>query len=287
MRDLVKESIKKLDALYTGEERLIKGLSTGFRLLDNAISGLQKGHLTVVVGGPSMGKTAFVLSIAQQVACQQEIPVLFFSMRKSKEEIIRRMLTSKARVDFHKISSGFFSPSDWPKLTAAASVLSELRFYVDDRLLSIEEIEETIKYYVSEMGVGLVVIDALQEIEGGFYGPKYERRINMERFCNIIKKVAVEEDIPILLTYWAPTYFDEHHQQTPPLYVFKKEEGNLPCHADEIVMLYREEYYEPSEDNNGITTIRIIKPEAKLINVTALFHKEFLLFEDMPKGGVL
>ncbi|MBF0523362.1 MAG: DnaB-like helicase C-terminal domain-containing protein [Candidatus Omnitrophica bacterium] len=257
--------------------------------LDHWISGLQRGHLTVLVGRPSMGKTSFVLSVAKNVVNHQKIPVLYFSIRESKEKIALRLVCSQSRVNAHNIKSGFLSPTDWPKLTAAAGVLADAPLYVDDSLLSIEQIEKTIKYYVSHKKVGLVIIDALQEIEGGFFAETRERRRKTEDFCRIIKRTAVQQDIPILLTYWAPRSFEDDYRKVPALYNFSKEDGNLPCYADEILMLYREEYYFPTDSNSGATDIRVIKSETESVTINIHFIRECCLFEDWEitrTGGV-
>ncbi|MBF0479750.1 MAG: DnaB-like helicase C-terminal domain-containing protein [Candidatus Omnitrophica bacterium] len=288
MKDLITGAMESIEEKQS-KKRYIRGIPTGFQSLDYFISGLQKGHFIVVAGRPSMGKTSFVLSLAKHVAIYQNVPVLFFSLDSSKEDIALRLLVSQARVDMQKARTGFVSSSNIPKLTAAAGVLSDAKLYVEERPRLISQIEEKIAFYISKKKIGLVIIDSLQEIEGVGYEQTKERRRKVEGFCRKLKNIALKHQIPIVSTFWASRAFEVDHKKIPHLNNFSKEEGDLSSYADEILMLYREEYYFPTDLNKGVTNIRIIKNEFMNCGIanTHFFKEEGCFFEDAeaPRTG--
>ncbi|MDP3804220.1 MAG: replicative DNA helicase, partial [Candidatus Omnitrophota bacterium] len=131
LREVIKNSIEAIDNLYQRKEN-ITGIATGFRDLDMRTAGLQKSDLIVIAGRPSMGKSALVSCMTEHIGVVEKIPVAFFSLEMSKEQLVQRMLCSNARVDAHKVRTGFLSQADWPKLVSAAGKLSEAPIYIDD-----------------------------------------------------------------------------------------------------------------------------------------------------------
>ncbi|MDP8212275.1 MAG: replicative DNA helicase, partial [Candidatus Zapsychrus exili] len=162
IRDLIKDSIENLDRLYQRKEH-VTGVPTGFTKLDSMTSGLQKADLIILAGRPSMGKSSLAVSIAENIGIESKIPVGIFSLEMSKEQLVQRMLCSQARVDAHKVRSGFLSPSDWPKLTAAAGKLSESKIFIDDTpAISALELRAKARRLKANYGVQMIVLDYLQ-----------------------------------------------------------------------------------------------------------------------------
>src|SRR3989338_357320 len=166
IKELVKRTIEVIDTLYQRKE-LITGLATHFIDFNRYTSGLQPSDLIIVAGRPSMGKSAFASAIAEHVAIETKKPVAFFSLEMSKEQLVQRMLCSQARVDAHKVRSGFLAASDWPKLTAAAGKLSSSYIYIDDSpAISPLELRAKARRLKSHHDIQLLVLDYLQLMRG-------------------------------------------------------------------------------------------------------------------------
>ena len=131
LREVIKNSIETIDNLYQRKES-ITGIGTGYRDFDIRTAGLQPSDLIIIAGRPSMGKSAFATCIAEHAAVIDKVPVAFFSLEMSKEQLVQMMLCSHARVDAHKVRTGFLSQADWPRLVSAAGKLSEAPIYIDD-----------------------------------------------------------------------------------------------------------------------------------------------------------
>nr|HPM41838.1 replicative DNA helicase [bacterium] len=159
VREIVKDSFKAIEQLYERRE-LITGVPTGYHDLDRLTCGLQRSDLIVVAGRPSMGKTAFALNIAEHAAVEGGVVCAIFSLEMSQEQLMRRMLCSRAEVDAGKLRGGFLSESDWPRLTRAAGLLSEAPIFIDDSpALNVLEVRAKARRLQREHDLGLVVID--------------------------------------------------------------------------------------------------------------------------------
>jgi replicative DNA helicase len=166
IKNILKESFKTIEKLYESRE-IVTGVPTGFEEIDKLTSGFQPSDLIIVAGRPSMGKTAFCLNIAQYVAIEKHRPVAIFSLEMSKEQVVLRMLCSEARVDAHKVRSGYLGESDWPKLTRAAGTLSEAPIYIDDTAaIAVLEMRAKARRLMAECDLGLIIVDYLQLMRG-------------------------------------------------------------------------------------------------------------------------
>jgi len=178
IKDLVKDGIETLDRLYQRKEH-ITGIPTGFTKLDNMTSGLQKSDLIIIAGRPSMGKSALAISIAESVGIEHKSGVALFSLEMSKEQLVQRMLCSRARVDAHKVRSGFLSPSDWPKLTAAAGKLSESKIFIDDTpAISALELRAKARRLKANNEIDLIILDYLQLMRGNAKSDSRQQEIS-------------------------------------------------------------------------------------------------------------
>ncbi|HYA03713.1 MAG TPA: replicative DNA helicase, partial [Syntrophobacteria bacterium] len=178
VKDVIKQNIKILEKLQERQE-VYTGIPTGFDELDRMTSGLQAADLVVIAGRPSMGKTAFALNIARNAAVEHEVAVGIFSLEMSKEQLGMRMLCSEARVDSHKMRTGFFTPRDWPLLLRAAGTISEAPIFIDDSpALSALELRAKARRLKRDQKLGLVIVDYLQLMRGPQGAERREQEIS-------------------------------------------------------------------------------------------------------------
>ncbi len=196
IKELVKSTIEKIDTLYQRKEH-VTGLETGFAEFDRMTSGLQPSDLVIIAGRPSMGKSALASSILEHVGIQLKKPVAFFSLEMSKEQLVQRMICSQARVDAHKVRSGYLAPSDWPKLTSAAGRLSSSSIFIDDTpAISALELRAKARRLKSHQDIQMIVLDYLQLMRGNTKTDNRQQEIS--EISRSIKALARELSIPII-----------------------------------------------------------------------------------------
>jgi replicative DNA helicase len=279
IKDLVKESIETLDNLYQRKEH-VTGIATGFEKLDHMTSGFQKSDLIIVAGRPSMGKSALAVSIGEYASLEHNIGVAFFSLEMSKEQLVQRMLCSLARVDAHKLRSGFLSPSDWPKLTAAAGKLSESRIFIDDTpSISVLELRAKARRLKANNDVQLIVLDYLQLMRSTTKSDSRQQEIS--EISRSLKALSRELDLPIIAMSQLSRAVESRQDKKPQLSDLR-ESGAIEQDADLVILLMREEYYEPTEENRGIADLIIAKQRNGPVGTIKLsFIKEYMRFENL------
>ncbi len=282
IKDLVKEGIEKLDRLYQRKEH-ITGIATGFTKLDSMTSGLQESDLIIVAGRPSMGKSALAVSIAQKVGIEQKQGVAIFSLEMSKEQLVQRMLCSQARVDAHKVRSGFLAPSDWPKLTAAAGKLSESKILIDDTpAISALELRAKARRLKANNQVDLIVLDYLQLMRGSTKADSRQQEIS--EISRSLKALARELKVPIIALSQLSRAVESRQDHRPQLSDLR-ESGAIEQDADLVVLLMREEYYNQTEENRGLADVIIAKQRNGPVGTVKLaFIKEYMRFENLVHG---
>jgi len=279
IKDLVRQGIEKLDLLYKRKEH-ITGLATGFKEFDKMTSGLQNSDLIILAGRPSMGKSGLAVSIAENAAVENKKAVAIFSLEMSKEQLVQRMLCSQARVDAHKVRSGFLSPSDWPKLTAAAGKLSESRIIIDDTpAISALELRAKARRLKTNFDIDLIVLDYLQLMRGNVKSDNRQQEIS--EISRSIKALARELNVPIIALSQLSRAVESRQDHRPQLSDLR-ESGAIEQDADVVVLLIREEYYEPTEENKGIADLIIAKQRNGPVGTIKLsFIKEYVRFENL------
>ncbi len=279
IKELVKNTIEKIDSLYQRKEH-ITGLATGFADFDRMTSGLQDADLIIVAGRPSMGKSAFAASIIEHVGIQLKKAVAFFSLEMSKEQLVQRMLCSQARVDAHKVRSGYLSPSDWPKLTSAAGKLSSSAIYIDDTpAISALELRAKARRLKAHQDVQLIVLDYLQLMRGSSRAESRQQEIS--EISRFIKALARELSIPIIALSQLSRAVESRQDHRPQLSDLR-ESGAIEQDADVVVLLMREEYYNPTEENKGVAEVIIAKQRNGPVGTVKLsFIKEYMRFENL------
>lgn len=282
IKELVKEGIESLDRLYQRKEH-ITGIATGFTKFDHMTSGIQKSDLVIVAGRPSMGKSALAVSIVERVGIEQKKGVAMFSLEMSKEQLVQRMLCSRARVDAHKVRSGFLSPSDWPKLTAAAGKLSESRIFVDDTpAISALELRAKARRLKANNEIDLIVLDYLQLMRGAAKSDSRQQEIS--EISRSLKALARELNVPIIALSQLSRAVESRQDHRPQLSDLR-ESGAIEQDADLVVLLMREEYYNPTEENRGMADVIIAKQRNGPVGTIKLaFIKEYMRFENPAYG---
>ncbi len=246
--DIIRDSIEAIDKLYQRKEH-VTGLATGFHDFDVKTAGLQKSDLIVVAGRPSMGKSAFVTGIAEHVSLVLQKSVAFFSLEMSKEQLVQRMLCSHARVNSQHVRTGYLSHTDWPKLTSAAGKISEAPFFIDDTPgMSVHELRAKARRLKVQYGVELVIVDYLQLMEGRVRSESRQQEI--AEISRSLKALARELSTPVIAISQLSRAVESRTGNRPQLSDLR-ESGAIEQDADVVVFLFREEYYNPTEENRN------------------------------------
>jgi replicative DNA helicase len=268
----------------------VTGVPTGFAKFDELTAGLQKSDLIVVAGRPSMGKTSFCLNVAQHAAVHEHTPVAIFSLEMSKEQLVQRMLCSVAKVDSHRLRTGFLSDADWPKLTRGAGVLSEAPIFIDDTPgISLLEMRAKARRLLSDAGLGLVIIDYLQLISGR--GRVESRQQEISEISRSLKAMAKELSVPVVALSQLSRAVESRTPPRPQLSDLR-ESGAIEQDADVVAFLYRPAFYrvrkgdegEEPEDNDNTTEVIIGKQRNGPTGTVYLaFRREYTLFEEQER----
>jgi replicative DNA helicase len=282
MKELVLGAIERIDELYNSGQS-ITGLSTGLDELDEKTSGFQNGDLIILAARPSMGKTALALNFAEHVALFEKKAVAVFSMEMPDQQLAMRLLASNARIDQSRIRDGKLQTEDWPRLTAAANMLSQAPIFIDDEGgLSPAELRARARRLKRENDLGLIVIDYLQLMT--VPGTKEGRTAEISEISRSLKALAKELDIPVIALSQLNRGLESRTDKRP-MNSDLRESGGIEQDADVILFIYRDEYYNPNTDNPGVSEIIIGKQRNGPIGkVPAVFHGQFTRFENLPKG---
>ena len=288
LRDLVQSSFATIEKLQQ-HKGLVTGVPTGFIDLDEMTSGLQPSDLVLVAARPSMGKTSFVLNIAQHIGTQTDMTVGFFSLEMSKEQLFMRMLTAEARIDAHRFRSGFLNEKDYGRLSHALGTLAEARVFIDDTAsVGVLEMRAKARRLQAEHGLHLLIIDYIQLMSGR--GRFESRQAEIASISRSLKGLAKELKIPIValsqLSRASETRAD-HRPQLSDL----RESGALEQDADVVMFIYREEQYrdadgQPNQGAEGVAEIIIGKQRNGPVGTAKLaFIKEHTRFENLAQGA--
>ena len=225
----------------------LSGLTSGYNRLDSLTSGLQKSDLIILAARPSMGKTAFALNIARNVAVEERVPVAVFSLEMSKEQLSMRLLTSEARIDSNRFKTGYISQKDVENVTDAADVLNDLPIFIDDTPnISAMEIRAKSRRLKMDKGLGLVIIDYLQLMRAPFHSER--RDLEIAEISRSLKSLAKELDIPVIALSQLNRMLEQRAEKRPLLSDLR-ESGALEQDADIVTFIYRDEIYNKEENN--------------------------------------
>lgn len=247
--DVLTSSIEQIDKLYQNEEE-ITGLSTGYRDLDKITAGLHEDELIILAARPGVGKTAFVLNIAQNIGTKTNENIAIFSLEMGAEQLVNRMLCAEGSIDANHLRTGQLDELEWQNLIVAMGSLSKANIYIDDTPgVKMAEIRAKCRRLAKEKGgVGLIVIDYLQLIEGS---GQENRQQEVSAISRQLKKLAKELRVPVIALSQLSRGVEQRQDKRPVLSDIR-ESGSIEQDADIVAFLYRDDYYrdEPGEDSD-------------------------------------
>lgn len=283
-RELVQDSIETVEKLYQ-HKSLVTGIPTGFTDFDKMTSGLQPSDFIVFAGRPSMGKTSFALNIAEHVALQEKLPLAIFSLEMSKSQLVLRMLCSYARVNLHKVRTGFLGESDFPRLVGAASELSNAPIFIDDTPgISIMELRAKARRLKTKHDIKLIIVDYLQLMQSVSRRAE-NRQQEIAEISMAFKGLARELGVPIIVLSQLNRAVEGRETHRPQLSDLR-ESGAIEQDADVVVLLLRKEYYDPT-DSPGVADVIIAKQRnGPTGDIKLRFFSEFTRFENYTEQEV-
>ncbi len=259
--NILTDAFDRIDEIHK-ESGKLRGVPTGFIDFDNKLGGLQKADLVILAARPSMGKTSLALDIARHVAVIERVPVGIFSLEMSRDQLVDRLLCAQAGVDLWKMRTGKLSDApghdDFPRIGQAMGVLSEAPIFIDDSPMSnVMEIRTKARRLQMEHGLGLIVLDYLQLMEGR--GKNSDNRVQeIAEISRSLKGLARELNVPVLALSQLSRAVEAQNVPIPKL-AHLRESGSIEQDADVVVFIYREEYYKPETERKNIADVIIAK----------------------------
>ena len=236
----------------------VTGVATGFTELDYKLTGLHPAELILVAARPAMGKTAFVLNIAQYAAFKDNHAVAMFSLEMSKEQLVTRLMASESMVDSQQMRTGDLRDSDWEKLLEGAALIGNSKLIIDDTATTLAEIRSKCRKYKQTYGIELVVIDYLQLMSGSESRRNESRQQEISEISRALKVLARELDVPIIALSQLSRAV-EARQDHKPMLSDLRESGAIEQDADVVMFLYRDEYYNPDSEKKNLAEVIVAK----------------------------
>ncbi|ALS75583.1 replicative DNA helicase [Planococcus sp. CP5-4] len=289
IKDVLVKTYDNIELLHTRKGD-VTGIPTGFRDLDKVTAGFQRNDLIIVAARPSVGKTAFALNVAQNVATKTEENVAIFSLEMGAEQLVMRMLCAEGNIDAQVMRTGALQNEDWRKLTMAMGSLSNAGIFIDDTPgIRVNDIRAKCRRLKQEYGLGMIMIDYLQLIQGpGKAGENRQQEVS--DISRSLKGLARELEVPVIALSQLSRGV-EQRQDKRPMMSDLRESGSIEQDADIVSFLYREDYYDKeTEDQNMIEIIIAKQRNGPTGTVKLAFVKEYNKFvtidwADQEGGG--
>ena len=278
---LAKASFKKIEAA-AGQRQMVTGIASGFTRFDELTSGFQSSDLVVLAARPAMGKTSLALNVASHAALKSRKTVGIFSLEMAADQLLLRILCSEARIDAHKLRTGFLAKEEWNKLAGTLGELSSAQIFIDDTAsIGLLEIRAKARRLKAESGLDLLILDYLQLVSGGG-GRNDNRQQEISTISRGLKALAKELDIPVMalsqLSRAPEQRTGDHRPQLSDL----RESGSIEQDADLVAFIFREEMYKETEENKGVAELRIGKQRNGPTGTVKLaFLREYTRFENL------
>ena len=256
IRQVALETLDSIQSVALKNAGAVTGVSTGFYDLDARTAGLQKSDLILIAARPSMGKTAFVLNIAENVAIKNNITTVIFSLEMSRVQLAKRLISMNSHVDSQKIRTGQLEDQEWRDLTESTN-LGESALVIDDTPgISIAELRSKCRKLKLEKNLGLIIIDYLQLMSGSGGNKNESRQQEISDISRSLKALAREVDDPVIALSQLSRAVEKRDDKRPMLSDLR-ESGAIEQDADVVMFIYRDEYYNKDSDSKGITEIII------------------------------
>jgi replicative DNA helicase len=278
---IVSEVFKTIEEL-SNRKAPVTGLETGFVDLDRMTAGFHPSDLIIVAARPGLGKTSLCLNIAEHLALRKHKSVGIFSLEMSKEQLVKRFLCSEARIDAHRVNTGFLSKEDWAKLSQVSGDLSETKIFIDDTAnVSVTELRSKARRLSLEHGLDLVIVDYLQLMSGS--AQRYENRTQeISQISRGLKGIAKELSVPLIAVSQLSRAVESRRGDHRPQLSDLRESGSIEQDADLVLFIYREEMINPTEENNGLAELIIGKQRnGPTGSVQLAFSKQFTKFDNL------
>lgn len=285
--DVIRPTLKILEKLHS-DKKEVPGLRTGFTDLDTMTAGLQPSELIILAARPSMGKTAFALNIAENVALVEKKPVAVFSLEMSKESLVMRFLASQSRVKAHDLRKGRFQPSDWGRLTSAAQKISEAPIFIEDSSdVSVIELRARARRLATELEakktpLALIVIDYIQIMRGSSRNAE-SRQLEVAEISRSLKGLARDLKVPVVaLSQLSRKTEDRGRKDNKPQLSDLRDSGAIEQDADVVAFIHREGYYNKTDPDikNNATIIVGKQRNGPVGEVELVFESEYTKFSN-------
>ncbi len=256
IRQVVMNAMDKIESAAKNKGS-VTGIATGFTDLDYRTAGMQPSDLVLIAARPSMGKTAFVLNIAQHVAFKLNLPLVIFSLEMSKEQLVNRMFSLESSVDAQKLRTGQLNDQEWERLIESAGVIGKSKLMIDDTPgISISELRSKCRKLKLEHGLSMIIIDYLQLMSGS--GRSDSRQQEISDISRALKGVARELGVPVLALSQLSRAVEQRPDHRPMLSDLR-ESGAIEQDADVVMFIYRDDYYNHDTEKKGVSEIIIAK----------------------------
>src|SRR5690625_4664342 len=254
--DVLRDSMEEIDQLYKNDEE-ITGLSSGYRALDLMTAGLHEDELIILAARPGVGKTAFALNIAQNIGTSTNENVAIFSLEMGATQLVNRMLCAEGTINANHLRTGQLTEEEFEKLFVAMGSLSKANIFIDDTPgIRVSEIRAKSRRLMQERGgIGLIIIDYLQLIEGS---GRESRQQEVSEISRQLKKLAMELNVPVIALSQLSRSV-EQRQDKRPILSDLRESGSLEQDADIVAFLYREDYYRAEEDEEEVEEDNVVE----------------------------
>jgi replicative DNA helicase len=282
IKDVLVQTYDNIEMLHNRKGE-VTGIPTGFTELDRMTSGFQRSDFIIVAARPSVGKTAFALNIAQNVATKTNENVAIFSLEMSAQQLVMRMLCAEGNINAQNLRTGKLTPEDWGKLTMAMGSLSNAGIYIDDTpSIRVSDIRAKCRRLKQESGLGMVVIDYLQLIQGSGRN-RENRQQEVSEISRSLKALARELEVPVIALSQLSRSV-EQRQDKRPMMSDIRESGSIEQDADIVAFLYRDDYYNKDSENKNIIEIIIAKQRNGPVGTVQLaFIKEYNKFVNLER----
>ena len=280
IKDVLLETYERIAMLHNSSSD-VTGIPSGYRDLDRMTYGFQKSDLVIVAARPSVGKTAFALNVAQNVAARANETVAIFSLEMSAQQLVQRMLCAEGNIDANRMRTGAFQEEDWEKLTMAMATLSKANIYIDDTPgISVGEIRAKCRRLKTEQSLGLIIIDYLQLIQGV---RRESRQQEISAISRDLKGMARELECTVLSLSQLSRAVEQRQDKRPMLSDLR-ESGSIEQDADLVAFLYRDDYYDQESENQNVIEILIAKQRNGPVGKVELaFLKEYNKFVNLSR----
>ena len=280
IKEIIFSTLDKIDEMHKAKGG-ITGLSTGFTNLDKLTGGFQRSDLILIAARPSMGKTAFVLNVAQHMATRDKKSVAIFSLEMPKEQLAMRMMCAEGLIDSQHFRTGAMSNDEWKNLVDAADRLSASPMFIDDTAgVNAVELRNKARRISKEHGLDCIIIDYLQLMDGGAHSRIDNRQQQISDISRSLKALARELKVPVIALSQL-SRGPESRTSRKPMLSDLRESGSLEQDADMVAFLYREDYYNPETEKKNLTELIIAKNRnGPTETVELYFHKNFTRFTD-------